>query len=212
MSKGQTALNIIVTARGLAVNERLRDEIARCSEMKPAQLSRYLGEVMEGRRSPWMENTALKIVQKLPRGVVITVRAAIKKAEPNGGAMTKLFAEMHPLSASLVAHPQGESNTSSEVHQLRTIDNLRRIRGIDAVVEGALNRHGVWRYAQIAAWTAADIASMGKVFELNGRFDSQSWIQQARILARGGATAFSRKEDARAAEVSAYQASVLEHP
>ena len=37
-------------------------------------------------------------------------------------------------------------------------DDLKRIRGIDTVIETALNQLGVFRYAQIAAWTPEDVA------------------------------------------------------
>ncbi len=73
-------------------------------------------------------------------------------------------------------------------------DDLKRIRGIERVVEGRLNNLGVRRFAEIAAWTAADVARMNDALGWTGRIEEENWIEQAQILARGVDTEYSRRQ------------------
>lgn len=71
--------------------------------------------------------------------------------------------------------------------------DLKRIRLIDAATESALSRVGVFRYAQIAAWTAADVARVATHLGVGDRINEENWIEQAQILAKGGETAYARR-------------------
>lgn len=72
-------------------------------------------------------------------------------------------------------------------------DDLKRIRGIGVLIEKKLNAMGVRSYEQIANWTAADVARVSETLDFKGRIERESWIEQARILASGGYTDFSRR-------------------
>jgi predicted flap endonuclease-1-like 5' DNA nuclease len=74
-------------------------------------------------------------------------------------------------------------------------DNLQRIGGISAEIESVLNAHGVTRYSQVAGWGSADIARLEGLLGFKGRISRENWIEQAQILANGGATAYSREVD-----------------
>jgi predicted flap endonuclease-1-like 5' DNA nuclease len=76
------------------------------------------------------------------------------------------------------------------------VDNLQRIRGIDGPMAQRLAAAGVSRYAQIAAWSATEVARFDRDLAGNGRIARENWIEQAQILTRGGATTFSRAFDA----------------
>jgi predicted flap endonuclease-1-like 5' DNA nuclease len=71
--------------------------------------------------------------------------------------------------------------------------DLKRIRLIDVATESALSRHGVFRYAQIAGWTAADVARISNYLGIGDRISEENWIEQAQILAKGGETAYARR-------------------
>jgi len=77
----------------------------------------------------------------------------------------------------------------------RVGDDLRRIAGIDAAIEGRLNAEGITSYRQIAVWTADDVAHFGRLLGGDGRIAGECWVEQAQILSRGGETAFSRAFD-----------------
>ena len=74
-------------------------------------------------------------------------------------------------------------------------DDLKRIRGIGVLIEKKLNSLGVTRYEQIAEWTVADIERVSHALDFKGRIERENWVEQARILASGGQTEFSRRAD-----------------
>ncbi|WP_072394754.1 hypothetical protein [Hyphomicrobium sp. CS1GBMeth3] len=75
------------------------------------------------------------------------------------------------------------------------IDDLKRIRGIGVLIEKKLNSLGITSYEQVANWTGADIDRISQVLDFKGRIERENWIEQARILASGGQTEFSRRVD-----------------
>ncbi len=72
-------------------------------------------------------------------------------------------------------------------------DDLKRIRGIGVLIEKKLNSLGIAHYEQIANWTGADIERISRLLDFKGRIEREAWIEQARILATGGQTEFSRR-------------------
>lgn len=73
------------------------------------------------------------------------------------------------------------------------LDDLKRIRGIGVLIEKRLNSLGIGHYEQIANWTGADIERISRLLDFKGRVELQDWVTQARILATGGQTEFSRR-------------------
>ena len=79
--------------------------------------------------------------------------------------------------------------------RLGSADDLKRIRGIGVLIEKKLNGLGVATYEQIAQWNSADIEAVSQKLDFKGRIERENWIEQARILAAGGQTEFSRRVD-----------------
>ncbi|MCC7252225.1 helix-hairpin-helix domain-containing protein, partial [Hyphomicrobium sp.] len=75
------------------------------------------------------------------------------------------------------------------------VDDLKRIRGIGVLIEKRLNSLGITAYEQVANWTRADIDRISGLLDFKGRIERENWIEQARILASGGQTEFSRRVD-----------------
>lgn len=73
--------------------------------------------------------------------------------------------------------------------------DLKRIRGIGLLIEKKLRSLGVTSYAHIANWTASDIDRISQSLDFKGRIERENWVEQARILAAGGQTEFSRRFD-----------------
>lgn len=76
-----------------------------------------------------------------------------------------------------------------------TADDLKRIKGIGVVIENKLRSMGITSYAQISQWVEADIERVSQALDFRGRIERENWIDQAKILARGGQTDFSRRVD-----------------
>ncbi|RWL51266.1 proton-conducting membrane transporter, partial [Mesorhizobium sp.] len=72
-------------------------------------------------------------------------------------------------------------------------DSLRRLIGIGPVNEKLLKGQGVTTYAQIAAWTDADVKRIEEVLNFDGRIAREKWIEQAKLLAAGDEAEFARQ-------------------
>ena len=73
-------------------------------------------------------------------------------------------------------------------------DDLRRIKGVGPKLVALLHSLGVTRYAQIAAWTEADIDGMdARLGTFAGRIRRDSWVEQAKFLASGDTAGFEAK-------------------
>ena len=64
-------------------------------------------------------------------------------------------------------------------------DDLKRISGVGPKLVSVLNNMGVHTFAQIAAWTADDIAKVDDRLKFGGRIFRDDWVGQARALAGG---------------------------
>ncbi|MEO1285728.1 MAG: NADH:ubiquinone oxidoreductase [Pseudomonadota bacterium] len=75
-------------------------------------------------------------------------------------------------------------------------DNLKEIKGVGPKLEKLLNSMGYYHFDQIAAWTAKEVAWVDENLEgFKGRVTRDGWVDQAKILASGGDTEFSKRVD-----------------
>ncbi|KCZ94351.1 NADH-quinone oxidoreductase subunit NuoE [Hyphomonas johnsonii] len=75
-------------------------------------------------------------------------------------------------------------------------DDLKRIKGIGPSNEDALNALGICTFRQIAEWTPANIDWVEGNLSFPGRIEREQWVSQAKDLAAGRETDFSRRVDA----------------
>ncbi len=68
----------------------------------------------------------------------------------------------------------------------RKPDDLKLISGVGIVLEKTLNKCGIYYFEQIAGFTRKDVAAVDNMLKFKGRIDRDKWIEQARILMRGG--------------------------
>lgn len=75
-------------------------------------------------------------------------------------------------------------------------DNLKEIKGVGPKLEQLLNSMGFYHFDQIANWTAEEEAWVNANLDgFKGRASRDEWVKQARILAAGGDTEFSKRVD-----------------
>ncbi|OYW55382.1 MAG: hypothetical protein B7Y80_13880 [Hyphomicrobium sp. 32-62-53] len=141
-------------------------------------LARYAGETVEAR--------PVRLAD------AIRENKAAKPAEP-AAARTDMAGLRSVRSQAL----RGEGSALGD----RT-DDLKRIRGIGVLIEKRLNALGITSYEQVANWTKADIDSVSSQLDFRGRIERENWVEQARILASGGQTEFSRRVDRGEVETS----------
>ena len=75
-------------------------------------------------------------------------------------------------------------------------DDLKRIKGVGPKLEELLNSLGYYHFDQIAAWSAAEVAWIDAHLEgFHGRATRDEWVAQAKLLAAGEETEFSKRAD-----------------
>ncbi|MXN66683.1 50S ribosomal protein L21 [Stappia sp. GBMRC 2046] len=123
--------------------------------------------------------TLVKITDILTDGAKPAAKAKAKKAEPKKAEAEK--EDKKPAAAK-------EEKAEAELPVLFTApegekDDLKKIGGVGPVLEGKLNALGITTYAQIAAFTADDIARVDEALSFKGRIERENWIDQAKELA-----------------------------
>jgi NADH-quinone oxidoreductase subunit E len=72
-------------------------------------------------------------------------------------------------------------------------DDLKLIGGVGPALEKKLNDAGITRFEQIANMSPEDVAMIEEKLSFKGRMERDDWRGQAKILAAGGETEFSKK-------------------
>ncbi|WP_181176346.1 proton-conducting membrane transporter [Mesorhizobium sp. B2-3-5] len=113
-------------------------------------------------------------------------KPAASKPAVSPASATKSSAAPRPAAAKKAAPAAAKPATAKP-------DNLRRLIGIGPVNEKLLRGQGVTSFAQIAAWTAADIERIEHALQFGGRVERERWVEQAKLLAAGDEKEFARR-------------------
>lgn len=63
-------------------------------------------------------------------------------------------------------------------------DDLKQLSGVGPALEKKLHAEGITTFAQIAAWTDADVEEFGEKLNFKGRIEREGWIEQAKELSK----------------------------
>ncbi|MCY0095806.1 hypothetical protein [Hoeflea ulvae] len=119
--------------------------------------------------------------------------AATVKAKKAPVAKT---ASANPASGSIEAAKPAEAKPKPAKVRSKaaaTADDLKKIKGIGPTIEAKLNAAGINSFAQIAAWSTQEQADFAEQLSFAGRIEREDWVNQAKLLASGEATEFSRR-------------------
>lgn len=72
-------------------------------------------------------------------------------------------------------------------------DDLKQIKGVGPGLEKTLNELGFYHFDQIQNWRKAEIEWVDSRLKFPGRIVRDEWTKQAKTLAKGGTTEFSKK-------------------
>jgi len=75
------------------------------------------------------------------------------------------------------------------------VNDLKRIKGVGAVIETTLNELGFYQFGQIAEWSDENVAWVENFISFPGRIGRENWVMQAKTLATGGTTEFANRVD-----------------
>lgn len=142
-------------------------------------------ELVVARAAPAVARTAASMPQARPA-----------PAQAASAAVPVAAAEPAPAPAlpNEASHP-GKRPVGYLAARGGSADNLKRISGIGRKNEASLHALGVWRFEQIAAWTPENIEWVGSYLAFPGRIDREQWVAQAKLLAAGEETEFSKRVD-----------------
>jgi large subunit ribosomal protein L21 len=125
--------------------------------------------------------TLVEITEILPSG---GDKTGVKAAMGAGSAVAEAPAAAAPKKApAKKAAPKAEAK--GEAAPAAAADDLKQLSGVGPALEKKLIAAGVTTFAQIAAWTEADIAEFDEKLSFKGRIEREGWVEQAKKLAEG---------------------------
>ncbi|WP_090267582.1 50S ribosomal protein L21 [Thalassovita taeanensis] len=113
--------------------------------------------------------TMLRVTEILASGADASgVKAAIGAGSVSGAVAATPAAKAAPAKKAAKAAAGG--------------DDLKQLSGVGPALEKKLHENGVTTFAQIAGWSAADVADMDEKLSFKGRIEREGWIDQAKAL------------------------------
>ena len=94
-------------------------------------------------------------------------------------------AKASPSPSIASAKPKTAAEPAAKKAAAPSADDLLVIKGIGPVNKAKLAAHGITTFKQIAAWKKADVISVEKYLEFDGRIAREDWIGQAKLFAKG---------------------------
>ena len=101
-----------------------------------------------------------------------------KKAEKKAEAPKTTEAKAEPKAAA----PKKAAPKKKAAKADAAADDLKQLSGVGPALEKKLHDAGVTTFAQIAAWTDADVTAMDEKLSFKGRIEREGWIDQAKKL------------------------------
>lgn len=123
--------------------------------------------------------TLLRVTDILANGADKTgVQAAVGAGSVAGVAVAAAAASEKPAKAA-----KAKPAKAAKADAPAGADDLKKLSGVGPALEKKLHENGVTTFAQIAAWTDADIAEMDEKLSFKGRIEREGWVAQAKDLA-----------------------------
>ncbi len=128
--------------------------------------------------------TVVRITEILTDGAKPAKAKPAKKAKAQAPEpeTPKPEAAPEPAAETAEAAPAPKAEPEAKAKPAGEADDLKKISGVGPVLEKKLHDLGVTTYAQIAAWSADDIARVDDALNFKGRIERDGWIDQAKSL------------------------------
>lgn len=121
--------------------------------------------------------------------------AATGKASSEVSGTPEKKADTAPAeTASTETAPEGTKPATLDKPREGGADNLKEIKGIGPKLEELCNSMGFYHFDQIANWSDEEVAWVDENLQgFKGRVSRDNWVEQAKVLASGGETEFSKR-------------------
>ncbi|WP_412553820.1 NADH-quinone oxidoreductase subunit E [Shimia sp. MIT1388] len=145
--------------------------------------------------TPWIGKDGVvagRAAEGQPPKLAPTPKPAVKQAEEAKKA-EKPKAKKAETAETKAEKPKAKKPAAKKAPAAGGADDLKQLKGVGPALEKKLHDNGVTTFAQIAAWNAEDIADMDDKLSFKGRIERDGWVDQAKLLAAGEETEFSKK-------------------
>lgn len=166
---------------------------------------RYDAEQIIAGKAPSTASTTFGEIMPAPAKKPAAKKPAVKPAETVQAESAPVAVEpviAQPVAVAAIPADAGTKPVGIEAPRGGKADDLKRIKGIGKQNEGRLHGLGIWHFDQIGKWTAEEVTWVGTFLAFPGRIEREGWVEQARLLAAGGETEFSKRADAGLVESS----------
>ncbi|WP_300392050.1 NADH-quinone oxidoreductase subunit NuoE [Henriciella sp.] len=182
-------------------------------DVEPGNFVDRLNSAPEGGATTLKEDTlyngsrnSVKGLPNLPESDAEEEPKSEAKGKPDREAPTNVDRE-EPKEEKLEAAEEGVEATQDAEKQIegtrpepleidgKQADDLKRISGVGPKNEDQLNSLGIHKFSQIAAWTPENVQWVEGYLSFRGRIERENWVGQAKTLADGGETDFSKRVD-----------------
>ncbi|WP_120501487.1 50S ribosomal protein L21 [Roseovarius sp. EL26] len=124
--------------------------------------------------------TLLRVTDILAKGAD---KSGVKAALGAGSAPAAIEAAAPAKKPAAKKAPAKKAEAKAEVPA--GADDLKKLSGVGPALEKKLLAAGVTSFAQIAAWSDADVADFDEKLSFKGRIEREGWIEQAKELTKG---------------------------
>ncbi len=95
--------------------------------------------------------------------------------------------------SSAIGQEVGIRPASIDESEVTELDDLKEISGIGLKIEETLHSLGIYTFEQISQWSSENVEWIENYLTFKGRIKKEDWLAQAKLLAAGGHTEFSKK-------------------
>jgi len=168
------------------LQDLLRDKESQLSELEAKEAEASGGEDLEALSNNLKINT-IKLNQC--RAAYYDLEEKLKKKDEQ---LAESSLEIDSLKNQLTSGKKvgtkkrktASSKKTSTVKTKQQADDLTRIKGVGPKIKSKLVDAGISTFEQIATWKKSDIASFEKELNFKGRIQRDSWVKQAKKLAK----------------------------
>jgi predicted flap endonuclease-1-like 5' DNA nuclease len=151
---------------------------------------------LAARKGEWTYKAAEE-AQPMAKAKAKPKAEAKRKAAPKPKAEAKSKAKAKSAEAvqsAVASDGQGEKPATLSEARGGKADDLKQIKGVGPKLEAMLHGMGFYHFDQVASWNAAELAWVDdNLTGFKGRASRDNWVDQARTLASGGETEFSKR-------------------
>ncbi len=126
--------------------------------------------------------TLIKVTDILASGAD---KSGVKVALGAGTVSATAVAAAAPKAEKKSAPKKEKAAKAEAAPATEAADDLKKLSGVGPALEKKLIEGGVTSFAQIAAWTEADVAEFDEKLSFKGRIEREGWVEQAKELAKG---------------------------